>query len=182
MTEIREIPGFVGYGVDCTGRVFTRVKAGGVTGSPPGGAFLVDEWREMRLRTTSDGYRCAQLKRNTKNTHQRVHRLVLMAFVGEPPPGMIACHNDGNRSNNAIENLRWGTHSENQRDRIKHGTSPRGEGSATSKLTWEKVREIRRLAAEGVSVRLICERFGMSNQHTRGIIARKSWVDENDAA
>lgn len=43
----------------------------------------------------------------------QVGRLVLLAFIGVP-------------TDNRIENLRWDTHKENNRDRIKHGTYARG--------------------------------------------------------
>lgn len=51
-----------------------------------------------------------------------VHRLVLIAFVGAPEQGMEACHNNGVRTDNKLENLRWDTRSANQMDRRKHGT------------------------------------------------------------
>lgn len=51
-----------------------------------------------------------------------IHRLVLMAFVGPPPDGMEACHNDGNPTNNSLENLRWDTRSANRYDSVRHGT------------------------------------------------------------
>lgn len=51
-----------------------------------------------------------------------VHRLVLLAFVGLPPGGLQACHNDGNAGNNCLDNLRWDTQSSNMHDRVKHGT------------------------------------------------------------
>ena len=38
-----------------------------------------------------------------------VHRLVLETFVGAAPAGMEGCHNDGNRFNKRLENLRWDT-------------------------------------------------------------------------
>lgn len=57
----------------------------------------------------------------TRTTH--VHELVLKAFVGERPVtqerGEIR-HLDGNKTNNTLENLRYGTHSENAADRIRH--------------------------------------------------------------
>ena len=53
----------------------------------------------------------------------KVHRLVLEAFVGPNPPGLECCHNNGDPSDNRVENLRWGTHRENMRDKIKHGTN-----------------------------------------------------------
>lgn len=51
-----------------------------------------------------------------------VHRLVLTAFVGVAPPGAECCHNDGNRANNRLENLRWDTHTANMYDKQRHGT------------------------------------------------------------
>lgn len=51
-----------------------------------------------------------------------VHRLVLMAFVGPCPEGHECCHRDGDPANNRIDNLYWGTKSQNMRDSIRHGT------------------------------------------------------------
>lgn len=52
----------------------------------------------------------------------RVHRLVLEAFVGPCPTEMEARHLNGDRMDNRLENLRWGTKSENAYDKIRHGT------------------------------------------------------------
>ncbi|WP_082946294.1 NUMOD4 motif-containing HNH endonuclease [Mycobacterium sp. E1747] len=51
-----------------------------------------------------------------------VHRLVLEAFVEPFRKGMECRHLDGDPTNNRLENLRWGTQSENNLDRVKHGT------------------------------------------------------------
>jgi hypothetical protein len=50
-----------------------------------------------------------------------IHTLVLEAFVGPCPPGQMCCHWDDNPRNNHIANLRWGTHSENERDKVRNG-------------------------------------------------------------
>lgn len=69
-----------------------------------------------------DGYHYVKLWRNNQETRLRVHRLVLLAFVGEPPADRPhGLHNDGNKDNNALTNLRWGNDSENTLDRVKHG-------------------------------------------------------------
>lgn len=52
----------------------------------------------------------------------RVHVLVLEAFVGPRTEGMVACHNDGNPSNNLVANLRWDTMAANMADKKRHGT------------------------------------------------------------
>lgn len=50
-----------------------------------------------------------------------VHQLVLEAFVGPRPDGMVACHYDDDRTNNHLSNLRWGTVSENADDAVRNG-------------------------------------------------------------
>lgn len=51
-----------------------------------------------------------------------VHRLVALAFLGEPQPGQEVCHGDQGRMVNTVENLRWGTRSENSHDALRDGT------------------------------------------------------------
>ena len=92
------------------------------------------------------GYWRVELNRNGKCACFRVHRLVLAAFVGPLPEGKEVCHNNGNPGDNRLENLRYGTKSENQRDRIKHGTHhelnkthcPRGHRLADPNLRADK--------------------------------------------
>lgn len=51
----------------------------------------------------------------------RVHTLVLEAFVGPRPPGLVALHGNDIGTDNRVGNLRWGTPSENQYDRVENG-------------------------------------------------------------
>jgi hypothetical protein len=46
----------------------------------------------------------------------RVHRAVMLAFVGPPPveEGYTVDHRDGNKTNNCVENLRWATPEQQQ--------------------------------------------------------------------
>ena len=61
------------------------------------------------------------LCRDGYEVRQKIHRLVLLAFRGEPPAGTEACHNDGDRFNNRLSNLRWDTHDANVQDRVRSG-------------------------------------------------------------
>jgi hypothetical protein len=54
---------------------------------------------------------------------RRVHVIVLEAFVGPRPEGMQCCHGDGDRTNNILSNLRWGTAQENAFDAVAHGSN-----------------------------------------------------------
>lgn len=50
-----------------------------------------------------------------------IHRLVWETFNGEIPDGMVIDHIDGNRSNNALSNLRLVTQSENMNNAQRNG-------------------------------------------------------------
>lgn len=50
-----------------------------------------------------------------------VHCLILEAFVGPCSEGLMALHHDDDPTNNRIENLSWGTRSENSYDAVRNG-------------------------------------------------------------
>lgn len=50
-----------------------------------------------------------------------VHHLVLEAFVGPCPPGLMARHMDDDPANNNLSNLCWGSRSENSFDAVRNG-------------------------------------------------------------
>ena len=82
------------------------------------------------------------LWRGNKPKLMRLSRAVLLAFRGAPPLGHEGCHNDGKLENNTLDNLRWDTAKNNQADRIKHGTSNRGEKSQMAKITEKQALAI----------------------------------------
>lgn len=82
----------------------------------------------------NDGYYTVSLRVDGKPKSHRVHRLVAVAFLGQPPePGMDVRHLDGNELNNRVENLAWGTRSENMQDRTRHGTCVNAEKTQCAK-------------------------------------------------
>lgn len=114
------IPGYEDlYLVSSQGRVRskTRIYPSGWKRNP----------RIMRQRRMWAGYMHVQLKGSAgKRKTFRVHRLVALAFLGGPPaPGMEVRHLNGVRDDNRLENLAWGTRSENSQDSIRHGTHPK---------------------------------------------------------
>jgi transposase-like protein/DNA-binding XRE family transcriptional regulator len=96
----------------------------------------------------------------------KVHRLVLNAFLGKCPNGMEGCHNDGNKCNNRIDNLRWDTRSSNISDAYAHGAKFR------RKLTFEQIVEVRN--SLGLH-REIAKRFGITRATVSQIKSGRSW-------
>lgn len=106
----RPIPGFARYEVSSEGRVRST------------------QWTKPRLlaiHPDGSGYSQVVLygpTRDRRRFTKRVHRLVLLAFVGPCPEGMEVRHLNGNRSDNQLANLAYGTPSENSYDKVRHGT------------------------------------------------------------
>jgi len=63
----------------------------------------------VHLIEKSDGYMGVKIDGLSFN----LSRLILMAFAGLPTEGMEASHIDGDRNNNAIDNLVWESHFDN---------------------------------------------------------------------
>ena len=59
-----------------------------------------------------------KMRREPSMTNQRFHRLVSLAFIPNPEKKKNVCHINNDRTNYLIENLKWGTHSENIRGKI----------------------------------------------------------------
>lgn len=116
----KPIVGFEGeYEVSNLGRVRTVehvvVRRNGIPQSIP-----------ARIRKTyahpKTGHLAVRLRSRDRVFRSGVHQLVLEAFVGPRPEGHEGCHHDGDPTNNRLDNLHWGTKSENNLDRVRHGT------------------------------------------------------------
>ena len=113
--EWRAIPGYEGlYEVSDRGRVRSLDRMRPFRGG----------WRPVRGRVLSpwmSRYWNVRLSREGVVTAHSVHSLVAAAFIGPRPDGMHVCHNDGDRNNNSVGNLRYDTPSANSLDVVKHG-------------------------------------------------------------
>lgn len=75
----------------------------------------------MTPEKKTSGHLIVCLSKNSKNEKRYVHRIVLETFVGEAPAGTQACHWNDDPEDNRLENLRWGTLSENTLDKVRNG-------------------------------------------------------------
>jgi hypothetical protein len=123
-----------------------------------------------------NGYKFVALSKNGKPRHHYIHRLVLTAFVGPPKSKKECRHLDGNRRNNNVSNLEWGTRKQNMADAIEHGRTTRGEKNARSKLKKEEVWLIRKiLKAKVASQYFVAKMFKTSQANISMIGTRTNW-------
>ena len=121
------------------------------------------------------GYRSVCLASGPKRVNIRIHRAVLLAFVGPLPSGKVTRHVNGDPRDNRLANLQYGTYSENSEDMAHHGSRLRGEGIRNSKLKAQHVIEIRALVASGQPRTAIAQRFSVSRSTIDDIIRGKRW-------
>lgn len=64
-------------------------------------------------KVDKDGYYCVCLRKDNKNHHYTIHRLVAIHFIDNLFDKPCVNHKDGNKTNNLVTNLEWVTISEN---------------------------------------------------------------------
>jgi hypothetical protein len=149
-----DVPGWPGVSVTPTGEI--RGPSGKV----------------LRPLASDDGYRYVMIRRR----RLRVHHAVLLAFVGPRPDGAETRHLNDDPADNRVDNLAWGTRSDNVRDRLANGGYANGEDSAAAKLTLEQVRSIR---ADRRSSRVVGAAHGVSHTTVLDIRRGVRWAHSN---
>lgn len=113
----KEVPGFKGYSVSNVGLVKGRR-----------GSLLSQ-------RLNRDGYPVVNIP---SHPWQKVptHVLVCLAFIGPPKEGQEVLHIDSDKTNNNVDNLRYGSKKDNAADRVSNGNNGnyRNKASPTKKV------------------------------------------------
>ena len=168
----KAIPNFGGYSITEDGRVYSSRRAGAKGG----------------LRAVHDdkaGYKRITLTKNGKMYNRLVHQLVAETFIGPRQDGMCVCHKDGDKTNNHVSNLYYGTRSDNAKDAVMHGTHnflqdgfnelhPSGEDCAWAKLDEDKVRYIKSMKGKKTCRELSAE-LGVVYSNISAIWCGRSW-------
>jgi hypothetical protein len=143
----RYLPGFDMY----------RISDSGIVQS-----FRLGVWRTRNPRVTPTGYKVLSLNRRSF----RVHRLVLLAWIGPPPSDKPnALHRNGDPSDNRVDNLYWGDQKQNQLDRRRHGRNG-------YKLNESDVEMIR---SSNLTNRDLADKFAVTPAHVLLIRQNKKW-------
>ena len=65
----------------------------------------------------TSGYYDIRMQQNGVQKNQKVHRLLGIVFIPNPENKTVVDHIDRNKTNNSLDNLRWATCSENNRNK-----------------------------------------------------------------
>lgn len=145
--EWHDIPGYPGYQITRSGRVRNTSHRQGVR-----------RGQDLKHHIDPLGYRCLHFVVDGRQRKLRLHRLLLLTFVGPPAAGQTHTrHLDGDPANNDLSNLAWGTPKENAADVDVHGRRAR---TYSRQFTDEEVREIRAAYALGRNMTQFCRERG----------------------
>lgn len=172
MIAVRNIPGFPKYRASRCGRIFSPARRDSL------GRSISGRW--LNPIRKSGGHLSVDLCINGQHHPRQIHRLVLETYVGPCPDGMECRHLDGNPKNNNLDNLRWGTRSENSQDSIRHGThagsKTKGEKCNLSKLKDWQVRLIFNAYHDGAyTQKELAQIFEVDKTTIHYIVVRKTW-------
>lgn len=174
--EWRPVVGYEGlYEVSSLGQV--RSVDCVVVSSDGKKKFLKSKLLKQCKGCSRRAYYIVGLSKEGKTTTQRVHYLVAIAFLGDPPKGHVVCHGPKGSFCNELTNITWGTSQKNSGlDRIRDGTNCPGEKNGRAKLNPMQVRVIRcLLESKTMKQKEIGDIFGVA-QTTIGYIKRgESW-------
>lgn len=156
----RVVADYPDYDVSCRGRVRSRRSSG----------------ERILRQVTVRGYMKVNLHNDAGVKMLSVHRLVLEAFVGPCPRGLVCRHLNSVRSDNRVENLVWGTHKENANDRERTENHNRGSGNPRAKLSDSDVAEMRKaFAGGGVSFCALAKKYGVTSVAVRYAVRGATW-------
>ncbi len=166
METWKQVPGWTAYEVSDLGRVRRAGKAKGAVAG-----------RIKSPTPRGGGYARVILHQDGMARQVDVHILVAEAFLGpRPTPDHQAAHEDGQPWNCCLSNILWKTRSENDADKDRHGTRPRGESHRMSKLSDDDVREIRATVGPRGIYAALARKFSVSPSTISKIKLGRKWT------
>lgn len=124
--------GFKGYEVSNLGGVRSKDRIDSI------GRLKKGVKRKLKLKKT--GYMHVNLSSASSVKTISVHRLIASSFICPPPfAGAQVNHKDGDKQNNAVENLEWVTGAQNQKHAIDTGLKAIKTGYESKKTQYTTI-------------------------------------------
>lgn len=157
--ELRKIHNFPDYKISDAGMVWSDLSN-----------------KFLKPCVNSGGYYLVTLVKNKKHYSKMLHSLLLETFVSLRPVGYCCRHLDGNKLNNQLKNLCWGTYKENVQDEIRLGRLKVGEQNTNSKLTESIVKLIFHAYHDGAYNQYeLARHFQISRSAVCDIVSKRRW-------
>lgn len=155
LDSLHPVPGFPGYFVTKDGKVFSV--------------------KELAPMKHSDGYMRVCLYGKSRGKKRKgIHQILALTFLMQSG-GEEVRHIDGNKLNNSLSNLAWGTRAENAADMIVHGTSLRGEKNPKALISERQAIRIREEFNAGKTVLELSDKYKMTWYAIRRLLQGGNW-------
>ena len=139
-------------------------------------AVITPEGRKLRKLNNKTHYLSVSLKsiNGQKPKTSYIHQAVAKVFIGPRPDLMVVRHLDGNRFNNHVSNLCYGTPEQNYTDLVKHKTHL-GSRNGRAILNENKAKMIKILLKNQVSPQQIADAFEVGIMSIYAIKQGRNW-------
>lgn len=137
----------------------------------------------LKLQNSGNGYFKVKFSCGGKVSTHWVHRLVAEAFLPNEGGLPVVDHKDGNKRNNAVDNLEWCSHKENSVRAYEKGFTPKaptfyGERHHNHVLSQKQALEIKTLyATKAYSQRQLARQYGVSQTTVKMIVNNRAWKE-----
>lgn len=160
--EWKDLPGYEGsYQVSNEGRIKSLPKK------------WQPRYKILKYRMQNKGYASIVFCINQVRVYKLVHVLVASLFIKNDIDGLEVNHRDGDKWNNRVSNLEWGTHQANAEHAFRTGLNKNfGENHHNSKITPEIVRDILCSARSSAEM---AQKYGIQSSVVCAIRKGKSW-------
>lgn len=138
-------------------------------------------------------YPAVMMRYGGRRVRRAVHRLVAVNFISPPPfDGAEVRHLDGNHMNPRLDNLAWGTRTDNAADREAHGRTARGathgklgvgvygERNGNYRVTPEMKRAACELVRSGKTQRQAAAEIGITQKSVWQAVRAIAWSMTDD--
>lgn len=170
---MQQIANYPNYAITKDGKVWVKVRYD-KHGRKAGGRWLKPQ------TISRGGHQYVALYVGGQKRIRLIHRLVLETYIGPCPKGMECRHLNGNPMDNQLDNLKWGTKSENTQDSLRHGThrsvNQSGEKNTNAKISNQKRRLIIYQYSTGLFTQSeLARMYGLSPATILDLVSGKAW-------